>query len=316
MVCLLILTRRNFGTTVVEVGVKRDHLTGHPKGSGFVSFAEEAAAEDVTRRRYDIDGRQVEAKIAIPKNHATPSTVVLRGAGKGGVVERKKGGNQRQKTSHLNKVFVGGLPIQVEEAEVLAFFGHFGEVSNAEVVKHHETGISRGYGFISFTDPGTVGEVVGRGQSSKKHSLMGTVIEVKRYEPTSVNAAPSSGSSTSGIVGERGSSRSPATNQTEENPIKRSTPVNPWKKPGDANAGNLTTGGTTVSGEGFSGSTGAKQNKANKTIDCEEKGGSRDFPRVRAIDESESSPSKEAKKTVVATSASVAKNQSTIALSA
>lgn len=186
--------------TVVDVVIMRDRMSGHPRGFGFVSFAEEAVAKDVASRRHDIDGRQVEAKIAIPRNQVAPGGGMRNGSGGGsmggglrhgvGSMDGSSGGmgsalqgGSRPNTSHLNKIFVGGLPSQVGETEFSQYFQQFGEVTDAQVMIDHQTGNSRGFGFISFADQSSVELVVGPGRSSTRHSIMGKTVEVKRAEP-------------------------------------------------------------------------------------------------------------------------------------
>lgn len=189
--------------TVVDVVIMRDRMSGHPRGFGFVSFAEEAVAKDVASRRHDIDGRQVEAKIAIPRNQVAPGGGLRNGGGGGlggglrqggggmdgvggAVGGSLQGGASRPNTSHLNKIFVGGLPSQVGESDFSQYFQQFGEVVDAQVMIDHQTGNSRGFGFISFADQSSVEVVVGPGRSSTRHSIMGKTVEVKRAEPKGV----------------------------------------------------------------------------------------------------------------------------------
>jgi heterogeneous nuclear ribonucleoprotein A1/A3 len=103
------------------------------------------------------------------------------------------GGGQRSSASHLNKIFVGGLPSQVGEAEFSNFFAQFGEVVDAQVMIDHQTGNSRGFGFISFADPAAVELVVGSGRSSTRHEIMGKTVEVKRAEPKGSTGAAGGG---------------------------------------------------------------------------------------------------------------------------
>lgn len=180
--------------TVVDVVIMRDRMSGHPRGFGFVSFAEESVAHDVASRRHDIDGRQVEAKIAIPRNQVPPPSSGGGGrglgmGGGGGMYGGERGlsgntsGGSRPNTSHLCKIFVGGLPSQVGEAEFSNYFSQFGEVVDAQVMIDHQTGNSRGFGFISFANQSAVEVVVGPGRSSTRHEIMGKTVEVKRAEP-------------------------------------------------------------------------------------------------------------------------------------
>lgn len=46
------------------------------------------------------------------------------------------------------KIFIAGLPFEVEEPELRAVFGDFGVVKSLRIIKDRETGRSRGFGFV------------------------------------------------------------------------------------------------------------------------------------------------------------------------
>eukprot|EP00250_Pteridium_aquilinum_P005581 c15653_g1_i1 orf=72-539(+) len=48
------------------------------------------------------------------------------------------------------KLFVGGLSWQTEESQLKDAFSSFGEVTDARIVLDKETGVSKGFGFVSF----------------------------------------------------------------------------------------------------------------------------------------------------------------------
>jgi cold-inducible RNA-binding protein len=50
------------------------------------------------------------------------------------------------------KVFIGGLPLEVNEAELNAVFGDFGPVKSLRIVKDRETKESRGFGFVEMVN--------------------------------------------------------------------------------------------------------------------------------------------------------------------
>lgn len=52
-----------------------------------------------------------------------------------------------------NKLFVGGLAWETNDATLRKAFEEFGEVSESRVVLDRETGRSRGFGFVSFAKP-------------------------------------------------------------------------------------------------------------------------------------------------------------------
>ena len=51
------------------------------------------------------------------------------------------------------KLFIGGLSGDTTEGSLRAAFEPFGQVEDAQVIVHAESGRSRGFGFVSLTDP-------------------------------------------------------------------------------------------------------------------------------------------------------------------
>jgi RNA recognition motif-containing protein len=60
------------------------------------------------------------------------------------------------------KIFVGGLPLSVNNEILKSYFQQFGKVVEANIVYNHETMNSRGFGFVIFQDEQTVQEVLSR----------------------------------------------------------------------------------------------------------------------------------------------------------
>lgn len=50
------------------------------------------------------------------------------------------------------KLFVGGLSWDTDDMGLRRAFERFGEVTDAKVISDRDTGRSRGFGFVSFTD--------------------------------------------------------------------------------------------------------------------------------------------------------------------
>ena len=50
------------------------------------------------------------------------------------------------------KLFVGGLSWDTDDAGLHAAFSRFGEMTEAKVITDRDTGRSRGFGFVTFTD--------------------------------------------------------------------------------------------------------------------------------------------------------------------
>lgn len=49
-------------------------------------------------------------------------------------------------------LFVGGLSFDTNEPILKDAFEHYGEIIEVKVICHHVTGMSKGYGFVNFTN--------------------------------------------------------------------------------------------------------------------------------------------------------------------
>ncbi|RVE43409.1 hypothetical protein evm_011946 [Chilo suppressalis] len=70
--------------------------------------------------------------------------------------ERELSGNSKTSWHDQYKdsawVFVGGLPYDLTEGDVICVFSQYGEIVNINLVRDKETGKSRGFAFICFED--------------------------------------------------------------------------------------------------------------------------------------------------------------------
>lgn len=57
-----------------------------------------------------------------------------------------------EKDSMAKKLFVGGLSWDTNDAGLRDAFSRFGEMTEAKVITDRDTGRSRGFGFVTFTD--------------------------------------------------------------------------------------------------------------------------------------------------------------------
>ncbi|CAN0534095.1 unnamed protein product, partial [Ectocarpus sp. 8 AP-2014] len=78
-----------------------------------------------------------------------------------------------------NKIFVGGLDQEVNDADFRGYFAKFGKVEDAVVMYDKKTGRSRGFGFITYDSPDIVRKVMSGGT----HELKGKSVEVKTAAP-------------------------------------------------------------------------------------------------------------------------------------
>uniref|UniRef100_A0A182J171 RRM domain-containing protein n=1 Tax=Anopheles atroparvus TaxID=41427 RepID=A0A182J171_ANOAO len=79
------------------------------------------------------------------------------------------------------KLFVGGLSWETTHENLQRYFSRYGEVIDCVVMKNNETGRSRGFGFVTFSDP----ENVDRALENGPHTLDGRTIDPKPCNPRS-----------------------------------------------------------------------------------------------------------------------------------
>ncbi|CAN1156075.1 Heterogeneous nuclear ribonucleoprotein 1 [Linum perenne] len=95
-----------------------------------------------------------------------------------------------QVSSESGKLFIGGISWDTNEERLREYFGSFGDVEEAVIMKDRTTGRARGFGFVVFTD-GAVAERV----TQEKHNIDGRMVEAKRAVPKDdqniINRSPS-----------------------------------------------------------------------------------------------------------------------------
>lgn len=143
---------------VSDCVIMRDKHTGHPRGFGFVTFVEEEIADLVAGQSHVLDGRQVEAKKAVPKAEVD---------------------TKHEVTKVSKKLFVGGISSTCSDEDFLRYFQKFGTVLDAHIMYDHQTGKSRGFGFITFENVESVNKVF----QIPRHVIKGKLVEVKIAEP-------------------------------------------------------------------------------------------------------------------------------------
>lgn len=76
---------------------------------------------------------------------------------------------------NLNRVFVANLRWTIGHQELRNYFNEFGKVINCSVVFDRNTGISKRYGFVTFTSEDAVEKV----NSQKNHVLEDWVLKIQ-----------------------------------------------------------------------------------------------------------------------------------------
>mmetsp|Transcript_36430 Transcript_36430/g.64720 ORF Transcript_36430/g.64720 Transcript_36430/m.64720 type:complete len:369 (-) Transcript_36430:84-1190(-) len=73
-------------------------------------------------------------------------------------------------------IFVGGLPLSVDDKELRKHFERYGAVQDATVVMNQRTGKSKGFGFVEFNQPAAREKVLAQSSGEQIH---GKSVEVK-----------------------------------------------------------------------------------------------------------------------------------------
>lgn len=76
------------------------------------------------------------------------------------------------------KLFLGGISWQTDEHQLTSYFSSFGELLDVAVMRNKVTGMSRGFGFITFRNADSVETVL-----SREHHLDGRRIDIKQAVP-------------------------------------------------------------------------------------------------------------------------------------
>jgi len=148
----------SMGMDVERVLIMRDKVTGRSRGFGFAILKNPDLLDKAVSSSLHLDDRRIEAKRAIPK---------------------------REMEKTMKKLFVGGIPISLNNAEFKKYFEQFGAVTESQVMTERETGRSRGFGFVTFHEEETAERVL-----ATQHAIQGKPVEVKRAEPKKVERQP------------------------------------------------------------------------------------------------------------------------------
>ncbi|ETV79449.1 hypothetical protein, variant 1 [Aphanomyces astaci] len=93
----------------------------------------------------------------------------------------------------LRKIFIGGLSYETTDEKLRSYFGAYGTVTDAVVMKDPISRRSRGFGFITYADPGCVD----RALAQPNHVLDNRRVEAKRAVPRAESARDASSTTSS-----------------------------------------------------------------------------------------------------------------------
>ena len=166
--------------------VMKDRSTGAPRGFGFVTYCNQNSADHVIAQRHLIDGKEVEAKLAVPRDSdslhrssnasQTPSTTPIPSPAMSGIAALAPG---------ELKIFVGGLSHETSETDFISYFETFGKVTDCVIMCDPHTRKPRGFGFITYDKSTSVERVC----SNKFHDLKGERPPCGRLSPHASRAA-------------------------------------------------------------------------------------------------------------------------------
>ncbi|KAF4380386.1 hypothetical protein F8388_024679 [Cannabis sativa] len=85
------------------------------------------------------------------------------------------------------KIFIGGLPHQIEEAELKTYFSDFGTVVATEILREKITNKGRGFGFVTFDSEEAVEKVLENNFYNLKEKQIEVLVSIKCNNDTFKN---------------------------------------------------------------------------------------------------------------------------------
>jgi RNA-binding protein 39 len=61
------------------------------------------------------------------------------------------GAGQSSREAPIHRLYIGNIHFNLTEDDIKTVFGPFGEIEMVQLQKEHDTGRSRGYGFVQYT---------------------------------------------------------------------------------------------------------------------------------------------------------------------
>jgi RNA recognition motif-containing protein len=108
----------------------RDAATKRSRGFGFVTYSDGEAVDRCLAETHVIDGREVEAKRAIPREESANSS--------------------QSSQPPTKKVFLGGLSLDTTEEEIREVLEGMGKVTEVTIMREKDSDRPRGFGFAVF----------------------------------------------------------------------------------------------------------------------------------------------------------------------
>ena len=155
---------QNFGV-IQECTLMQDRNTGRSRCFGFVTMRDKEAVDRILNEEQIVDGKKVDCKHAVPKDSSQTAEATA--------------------NFHTRKLFVGGLPPEVNHEEFHEYFLQFGPIEDSVVMFDRQTRRPRGVGFVTFADEKSIDEVL---LNYNNNLLKGKWIECKKAQPKEASA--------------------------------------------------------------------------------------------------------------------------------
>jgi len=84
---------------------------------------------------------------------------------------------------NLRKLFIGGLNRSTTDEQLYDYFSSFGAIQDHVVIKDPNTNSSRGFGFVTYSEVGSVENVLDESTGQCQHEIAGKSLDVKRAMP-------------------------------------------------------------------------------------------------------------------------------------
>jgi RNA-binding protein Musashi len=174
---------------VLSVELMKDRNTGRPRGFGFVCFTEAETVDLVMdESRHEINHKIVDVKRAQARGLAPPSIHQGHEKPEKEDTNTKSPGNgngpppssNASVDNSNNKVFVGGIPPQIDRDGLRTIMEQFAPVQDCVVMLDQATMRSRGFGFVTF-EVGTNG--ADKAIEAQPLNISGRNVEVKLATP-------------------------------------------------------------------------------------------------------------------------------------
>ena len=97
-----------------------------------MTFLEPSLTDYVCALQHFLDGKVIDVKRAVPRSESYSDVV------------------NYDESFITNKIFIGGLPVPLDERELNRVFSDYGEITDLVIIQDKCTKLSRGFGFVEF----------------------------------------------------------------------------------------------------------------------------------------------------------------------